>query len=269
VIWRQGKDFAETSFFELKIQVYIIKLIGQTDSCESVDEMNGMIPAVQKLTKLLLVCNRFSFRFPILGLVCSFYTMIRLLHLLVLTWVASVVIHPLNVQAKDKTKDKRGEWSMSFRVSSTAFSHEGAIPTKYTCEGEDVSPPLSWKNIPEKTKSLALIVEDPDAPDPKAPERVWVHWVLFNIPPTVYELKENIKELPSGVTSGLNDWRRTGYGGPCPPIGKHRYFFRLYALDTSFTHLEHPSKNDLEEAMNGHILKKAELIGTYKKIRTK
>lgn len=159
---------------------------------------------------------------------------------------------------------EKEEEKVAIEIRSDAFQHEGEIPTKYTCEGEDISPPLSWANLPDKTRSLALIVDDPDAPDPKAPKMTWVHWVLFNIPPDATALGEGVKELPAGARSGLNDWKKTGYGGPCPPIGRHRYFHKLYALSTVLD-LEKPTKAELETAMQGHILQKAELIGTYQK----
>lgn len=151
-------------------------------------------------------------------------------------------------------------------LRSPAFSHNGAIPRQYTCEGADVSPPLQWHGIPAGTKSLALIVDDPDAPDPRAPRRTWVHWVLFNIPPTATALPEGVRsdQLPHGTREGINDWKRTGYGGPCPPIGRHRYFFKLYALDTLLA-LDKPTKAELETAMRGHILAEAVLIGTYQR----
>jgi Raf kinase inhibitor-like YbhB/YbcL family protein len=122
---------------------------------------------------------------------------------------------------------------MTFSLTSPAFGEGGEIPTRYTCEDQDVSPPLAWSEPPSGTKSLALIVDDPDAPDPKAPKMTWVHWMLYNLPPTAGQLAEAVerKALPSS-REGLNDWKRTGYGGPCPPIGRHRYFHKLYALDT-------------------------------------
>lgn len=153
----------------------------------------------------------------------------------------------------------------SFILSSTAFQHEGAIPAKYTCEGDNFSPPLSWKGAPTKTKSFALIVDDPDAPDPKNPQMTWVHWVAYNIPPNVSSLQEHLEKLPGGAADGLNDWHKKGYGGPCPPIGQHRYFYKIYALDAQLPDLKNPDKGTLEKAMQGHILAKAELMGTYKK----
>ena len=156
---------------------------------------------------------------------------------------------------------------MALTLKSSAFLHNGAIPKRYTCQGEDVSVPLAWSGAPPATKSFVLIVDDPDAPDPKAPRMTWVHWVLYNLPPTAMALREGIRtgELPKGTLEGLNDWKRTGYGGPCPPIGRHRYFHKLYALDTLLPAMESPTKTDLEQAMKGHVLEKAELIGTFQK----
>jgi Raf kinase inhibitor-like YbhB/YbcL family protein len=156
---------------------------------------------------------------------------------------------------------------MPLVLTSPAFPHNGEIPRKYTCQGEDVSVPLAWSGAPPQTKSFVLIVDDPDAPDPKAPRMTWVHWVLYNIPASATELKEGVRsaELPKGTREGLNDWKRTGYGGPCPPIGRHRYFHKLYALDTVLPAMETPTKADVEQAMKGHVLEKAELIGTYQK----
>ena len=153
----------------------------------------------------------------------------------------------------------------NMRVSSTAFSNQSAIPALYTCEGKDISPPLVWSDLPAGTKSLALIVDDPDAPDPAAPKMTWVHWVLYNLPATNGGLPENAKALPAGTKEGLNDWKRTGYGGPCPPIGRHRYYHKLYALDTVLPDLKQPTKAKLEEAMKGHVLGEAQLMGTYQK----
>ncbi len=158
------------------------------------------------------------------------------------------------------------EAAMTLTLTSSAFSHQGQIPRKYTCDGEDVSPPLAWTGVPTGAKSLALIVDDPDAPDPKAPKMTWVHWVLYNIPPTATGLPEAVgAKLPPGTLEGLNDWKRTGYGGPCPPIGRHRYFHKLYALDTVLPDLKKPTKVELEKAMQGHVLAVAELVGTYQR----
>lgn len=156
---------------------------------------------------------------------------------------------------------------MPLKLISSAFSTGGNIPVEYTCEGADLSPPLSWSGIPAGTKSLALIVDDPDAPDPAAPRMTWVHWLLYNLPPAAAGLPEGVAPaaLPAGTREGLNDWKRTGYGGPCPPIGRHRYFHKLYALDTLLPDLERPTKVLLEKALQGHVLAQAELIGTYQK----
>lgn len=156
---------------------------------------------------------------------------------------------------------------MPLVISSSAFVDRGAIPTRYTCEGDDLSPPLTWSGVPAGTKSLALIMDDPDAPDPAAPKRTWVHWVLGDIPPETMDLAEGVggRDLPPGTIEGLNDWKRIGYGGPCPPTGRHRYFFKLYALDVVFAGVAAPTKAQLERAMKGHILAQAELVGTYEK----
>lgn len=153
------------------------------------------------------------------------------------------------------------------KISSSAFAHEGAIPPKYTCDGKDVSPPLAWSGVPPGAKSLALIVEDPDAPDPAAPKMTWVHWVLYNIPPACDGLPEAVHALPAKTLEGLNDWKRTGYGGPCPPIGRHHYFHRLYALDVLLPDLHRPARGKLAAAMKGHVIAEAALLGTYQKGR--
>jgi Raf kinase inhibitor-like YbhB/YbcL family protein len=156
---------------------------------------------------------------------------------------------------------------VSLKLTSSAFAPGGEIPAKHTCEGNDLSPPLAWSGVPANAKSLALIVDDPDAPDPAAPKMTWVHWVLYNIPPGVSSLPEAVKQLPAGTSQGLNDWKRTGYGGPCPPIGRHRYFHKLYALDSALPDLGQPTKTKLEAAMNPHLIAQAELLGTYQKRR--
>ncbi|WP_232470522.1 MULTISPECIES: YbhB/YbcL family Raf kinase inhibitor-like protein [Methylococcus] len=156
---------------------------------------------------------------------------------------------------------------MALIITSDAFPPDGRIPRKYTCDGDDISPPLSWSGLPAGTRSLVLIVDDPDAPDPKAPRMTWVHWVLYNLPPAVPGLPEAVQSLPAGTLQGLNDWKRTGYGGPCPPIGRHRYFHKLYALDTVLPDLHRPDKAKLEQAMAGHVLGQATLIGTYQRSR--
>ena len=154
---------------------------------------------------------------------------------------------------------------MAMEITSSAFADGGEIPAQYTCQGDDISPPLAWSGIPPEAKSLVLIVDDPDAPDPKAPKMTWVHWVLYNLPTDSGGLAEAVKDLPPGSREGLNDWKKTGYGGPCPPIGRHRYFFKLYALDTVLDNLDRPTKARLKTAMENHILARTELVGTYQK----
>jgi Raf kinase inhibitor-like YbhB/YbcL family protein len=158
---------------------------------------------------------------------------------------------------------------MALELRSSAFVHQGEIAPEYTCDGKDLSPPLSWAGAPAATKSFALIVDDPDAPDPKAPRRVYVHWVLYNIPAASPGLPEAVSapDLPLGTREGLNDWGRTGYGGPCPPIGRHRYFHKLYALDAVLPDLKRPTKAQLLAAMEGHVLSEAQLVGTYQRRR--
>lgn len=158
---------------------------------------------------------------------------------------------------------------MTLTLTSPAFQPNGSIPGQYTCDGDDLAPPLAWSSAPVGTKSFALIVDDPDAPDPKAPKRTWVHWVLYDIPASATALPRaaDAKSLPAGTREGLNDWKRTGYGGPCPPIGRHRYFHKLYALDALLGDLKRPTKAALERAMHGHIVGQAELIGTYQRAK--
>jgi Raf kinase inhibitor-like YbhB/YbcL family protein len=157
--------------------------------------------------------------------------------------------------------------TMALVLTSTAFSPNGSIPKLYTCEGSDISPPLAWSGVPAGTKSLVLILDDPDAPDPQAPKLTWVHWVLYNIPAGAAALAENEKKqgVPKGTLPGVNDWKKTGYGGPCPPIGRHRYFHKLYALDALLPDLKQPTKAQLLAAMKGHVLAETQLIGTYQK----
>ena len=160
-----------------------------------------------------------------------------------------------------------GEKTMELKLASPAFVEGGEIPRLYTCEGEDISPPLAWSKVPDGTSSLVLVVDDPDAPDPAAPRMTWVHWVLYNLPADSDGLPEGVSraELPSPTAEGLNDWKRGGYGGPCPPVGRHRYVHKLYALDTMLTGLSSPTKAQVESAMQGHVLAQARLIGTYRK----
>ena len=164
--------------------------------------------------------------------------------------------------------DEKGA-AMSLSLTSPSFAADGEIPTRHTCEGEDVSPPLSWSGAPAGTASFALIVDDPDAPDPRAPRMTWVHWVLYNLPADASAVAESPggRDLPAGTREGRNDWKRTGYGGPCPPIGRHRYFHKLYALDAVLPDLGEPTKDRLLKAMEGHVLAQGELVGTYRKKR--
>jgi Raf kinase inhibitor-like YbhB/YbcL family protein len=152
-------------------------------------------------------------------------------------------------------------------LSSPAFAPHHAIPLRHTCEGEDLAPPLQWSGVPARTASLALIVDDPDAPDPAAPQCTWVHWVLYNIPPSAGGLPAGGWPLPPGARDGTNDWHLSGWRGPCPPIGRHRYVFKLYALDTALPELLRATKAAIEQAMQGHVLAQAELVGTYRKQR--
>ncbi len=141
----------------------------------------------------------------------------------------------------------------ALKISSPAFQHNGSIPVKYTCDGEDVNPPLNIEGIPEGTQSLVLIVDDPDAP-----MGTWDHWIVWNIEP-----KENVEENSVPGTEGMNGFGKHSYGGPCPPSGTHRYFFKVYALDTKLELGENSKKEDVEKAIEGHILAKGELIGLY------
>ena len=150
-------------------------------------------------------------------------------------------------------------------IQSSAFSDGDEIPTRYTCKGEDVSPPLRWTGVPAETRSLVLIIDDPDAPDPRAPRMTWVHWVVFNLPAECTGLPAGAKAatLPKGTREGVNDARKTAYHGPCPPIGRHRYFHKLYALDTVLPVAGGATKGEVEAAMEGHIVAQGQLVGTY------
>jgi len=156
---------------------------------------------------------------------------------------------------------------MGLTITSSAFAANAAMPSLYTCEGKDISPPLAWSGAPAGTKRFVLIVDDPDAPDPAAPKMTWVHWVLYDIPATASRLPEAVKSaaLPAGTREGINDFKRTRYGGPCPPVGRHRYFHKLYALDVLLPDLNRPDKVAVEKAMQGHVLAEAALIGTYQR----
>ena len=156
------------------------------------------------------------------------------------------------------------------KLTSSAFSAGGVIPSRHTCDGEDVSPPLVWGDPPPGTKSFALVVDDPDAPDPKAPRMRWVHWVVYDLPAGARALPEAVRsaaDLPAGARMGKNDWNKAAWGGPCPPIGQHRYFFTLYALDVALGDRGGLTKRDLAAAMKGHVLGQAELVGKYERGR--
>ena len=159
------------------------------------------------------------------------------------------------------TTPEKGDQAMAFELTSSVFAQGEPIPVKYTCDGEDVSPPLEWGDPPQGTESFALVNDDPDAP-----VGTWDHWILYNLPPEARSLPEAVPsdaELPDGSQHGQNSWRRLGYGGPCPPSGTHRYFFTLYALDTSLDLASNANKKQLLQAMEGHVLAQAELMGVY------
>lgn len=157
--------------------------------------------------------------------------------------------------------------AMALMLISPSFTNHAEIPARHTCEGADVSPSLTWSGVPERARSLALIVDDPDAPDPAAPRRTWVHWVVYDLPATASGLREGARPADQwpGAHEGKNDWNRTAWGGPCPPIGRHRYFFKLYALDTVIPDQGALTKAELEKAMTGHVIEETELMGTYQK----
>jgi hypothetical protein len=154
---------------------------------------------------------------------------------------------------------------MAMQLTSTAFKAGEDIPARYTCDRENVSPPLTWAGAPPETKSFVLIADDPDAPDPKAPRTVWLHWIVYNLPASVTSLPEAVAPLPGGAREGVNDFRQVGYGGPCPPIGRHRYFFKLYALNAMLPDLGRATRAQVERAMTGHVLAEAQLMGGYQK----
>ncbi|MFZ5980533.1 MAG: YbhB/YbcL family Raf kinase inhibitor-like protein [Candidatus Zixiibacteriota bacterium] len=165
---------------------------------------------------------------------------------------------------QQKQSKDTGGYDMVLKLTSTAFEEGGMIPARFTCDGEDVSPSLSWSETPERTKSFALICDDPDTP-----MGTWIHWVLYNLPPDVTELAEAIPSsdpLESGARQGVTSFGRPGYGGPCPPSGTHRYFFKLYALDTVLNLEKTATSQDLLEAMKGHILAAGQLMGRYKRL---
>lgn len=181
------------------------------------------------------------------------------MHVLVSTFIAIALLGP-GARAESGDRD-------ALRLTSSAFTHGGEIPVRYTCDGDDVSLPLTWSGLPEGTRTLALVVDDPDAANPRLGRASWVHWVVYNIPPESGGLAEKASpgDLPAGAREGLNDWKRTGYGGPCPPRGRHRYLHVLYALDAVLSDLAQPTKAALLEAMEGHVLGRFELVGTYQR----
>lgn len=196
-------------------------------------------------------------------------TVSRAFHRMVAVFLLAMAVgYPLPLTAEGRETQEGGK-TMALTITSQAFSQNGSIPRRCTCDGEDTSPPLEWSGLPPGTRSLVLIVDDPDAPDPRAPKMTWVHWVLYNIPPSATGLAEGVKAeaLPEGTKEGLNDWKRTGYGGPCPPVGRHRYFHKLYALDAVLNDLGKPTKAQLEKAMAGHVIAQSELVGTYQRSR--
>lgn len=182
----------------------------------------------------------------------------------ILTMVAALL-----VLATSLSHGEEKEVVMSLTLSSPAFAPNSEIPTVHTCDGSNKSPPLHWSGLPPGTKSLALIVDDPDAPDPANPRTTWVHWVLYDLPAEVSGLPAGASTatLPKGTREGINDWNRIGYGGPCPPVGRHRYFHKLYALDIVLADLGRPNKAQLLKAIEGHVISHAELVGTYERAR--
>lgn len=169
----------------------------------------------------------------------------------------------LTAFSTEKNSIQKKEKTMKITITSNAFQEGGIIPKKYTCDGENISPQLAWNNIPQGTKSLAIINDDPDAP-----VGTWVHWVIYNIPPDSKELLEHVlpqKVLQNGTKQGTNDFRKIGYGGPCPPGGTHRYYFKIYALDKMLTEEAGMTKAQLLKAMEGHILAEGQLMGKYKR----
>lgn len=186
-----------------------------------------------------------------------------------LIWTAAIgfalVLVSFGVAQNNLLTDKKEKAVMPLMLTSSSFLHGHIIPSRHTCYGVNVSPPLEWGGVPSGTQSLALIVDDPDAPDPAAPKMIWTHWVLYNIPPSVSGLAEGVavKKVHADILSGVNDWHRADYDGPCPHVGQHRYFFTLYALDTVLPDMKYPNKATLEKSMQGHVLAHAKLIGLY------
>jgi Raf kinase inhibitor-like YbhB/YbcL family protein len=177
--------------------------------------------------------------------------------------VLAIVVAGCQKRPEPKGVNRERSREMTITVESSAFQEGGMIPSKYTCDGQDISPPLAWTGVPETAKSIALIADDPDAP-----MGTWVHWVMWNVPPNVHELAENVAkdpELPDGSRQGMTDFKRPGYGGPCPPSGTHRYYFKIYALDKKLDLPGSTKKADLLKAMDGHVLAEGQLMGKYKR----
>lgn len=194
--------------------------------------------------------------------------MCRLHHVAALVALLAAGCNRKDAPAVETGSSFASEVTTKLTVTSPAFAPNGSIPPQFTCEGTDLSPPLAWSDLPPETKSVALIVDDPDAPDPAAPKQVFVHWVLYDIAPTTTAIPEGAKDaagVGAGARDGKSDFGRTGWGGPCPPKGRHRYFFKVYALDAVLPDLGQPTKAALEKAMAGHVLAKGELVGTYEK----
>jgi Raf kinase inhibitor-like YbhB/YbcL family protein len=176
-------------------------------------------------------------------------------------WMCLVVVMVALSACEPQDDQQKGESKMDLKVTSTAFVDGGMIPPKYTADGQDVSPPLAWEGVPEGAKSIALINDDPDAP-----MGTWVHWLVWNLPPDAAILDEDVApdaELPNGIRQGTTDFGRTGYGGPAPPSGVHRYFFKVYALDAMLDLRAGAIKPELEKAIKGHILAQGQLMGKY------
>ncbi len=163
------------------------------------------------------------------------------------------------------TSGPKARAPMAITISSTAFAPNGAIPRQYTCQGTNISPPLAWTGVPDSARAFALIVDDPDAPDPAHPRMTWVHWVVYDLPAHVTGLPEGAGKQPgaAGGRDGLNGWKQTLWNGPCPPIGRHRYFFKLFALDAPLGDRGQLTAEQLQKAMAGHIVAQGELVGTY------
>jgi Raf kinase inhibitor-like YbhB/YbcL family protein len=189
--------------------------------------------------------------------------MYRIMFILLAAGIVLASCRSTKKTGESKDPPAQGEQAMAITISSPAFADGGMIPVKYTCDGEDISPQLTFDNVPPDAKSLALVADDPDAP-----MGTWVHWVMYNLPPDTRTLPENVaadEKLAGGAVHGITDFGRFGYGGPCPPSGTHRYYFKLYALDTRLDLPSKANKKDVVKAMEGHILAQGELMGKYKR----